>query len=90
MRSAGMESCCNDSDHRATRRHYLHAWGMAYYLIFGKARLDPAKLEGLASRDATSAKHLQKLLGKPLDEIERDWRKAMLESSPSEALELEE
>lgn len=75
----------HESDHRATKRHYLHAWGLAYYLIFGPARLDPAKLEQLADRDATSAQHLETLLGKPLDTIERDWRKAMLEMSAKAA-----
>lgn len=67
------------SDRRAAKRHYLYAWGIAYYLVFGPARLDPSKLERLADRDATSARQLESLLEKPLDEIERDWRKAILE-----------
>ncbi len=80
----------HESDHRAAKRHYLHAWGFAYYLIFGPARLDLDKIERLASRDATSAQHLEELLGKPLDQIERDWRKAMLEATPDATLTTEE
>lgn len=71
----------HESDRRATKRHYLYAWGFAYYLVFGPARLDPVKLEQLAELDATPAKQLETLLQKPLDEIERDWRKAVLEAS---------
>lgn len=69
----------HESDRRAAKQHYLHAWGLAYYLVFGPARLDPAKLEQLADRSTTSAGRLEALLGKPLDEIERDWRRAILE-----------
>lgn len=69
----------HESDRRAAKRHYLYAWGLAYYLVFGPARLDPAKLEQLADRGTTSAGQLETLLGKPLDEIERDWRKTILE-----------
>jgi hypothetical protein len=71
----------HESDHRSAKRHYLYAWGLAYYLIFGPARLDPAKVDQLADRGATSAEHLERLLGKPLDAIERDWRNTMLELS---------
>jgi hypothetical protein len=78
------------SDRRATKRHYLYAWGFAYYLVFGPARLDPAKLDQLADREATSAKQLETLLQKPLDEIEKDWRKAMLEASTEKLRPAEE
>jgi hypothetical protein len=71
----------HESDRRAAKRHYLYAWGFAYYLVFGPARLDATKLEQLADRSATSAKHLEAILGKPLDEIEQEWRKSMLGSA---------
>jgi hypothetical protein len=80
----------HESDRRATKRHYLYAWGFAYYLIFGPARLDPTKLEQLADREATSAKQLEALLQKPLDEIEKNWRKAMLDASTEKLRPAEE
>ena len=32
----------HESDRRAARQHYLYAWGLAFYLVFGPAQLDPA------------------------------------------------
>ena len=65
----------------ASDRHYLYSWGLAYYLTFRKLLLGTDVLDGYVSRRAgrfPPTDRFERLVGMPLDEFERQWRKHML------------
>jgi hypothetical protein len=63
----------------ASQRHYLYAWGLAYYLTIEEGMLQDGKLAlYLTAHDKASLQRLEELTGKPLAELEREWRRAML------------
>jgi hypothetical protein len=70
-------------DGRSTAaRHYLYAWGLAYYLVFGPGALDSAGIETLARQDMDPRESLEKIAGMPLAEFEAAWRREMLKPAP--------
>ena len=63
----------------SSQRHYLYAWGLAYYLTIEQGMLQDGKLAlYLTAEDESSVARLEELTGQPLAELERQWRKAML------------
>jgi hypothetical protein len=70
-------------DGRATAaRHYLYAWGLAYYLVFGPPGLDTAGIDVLARHDSNPRERLEKVVRMPLAEFEAAWRREMLKPAP--------
>ena len=63
-------------------RHYLYAWGLAYYLVFGPPALDNAGIDRLSEQDIDPAVKLEKVVGMPLAEFEAVWRHEMLKPVP--------
>ncbi|MCO6454992.1 MAG: DUF1570 domain-containing protein [Pirellulaceae bacterium] len=64
-----------------SQRHYLYAWGLAYYLTFELGLLEPSRLDSyVAPSDAAidPVRRFQRLVGQPLDQFETGWRQAML------------
>jgi Skp family chaperone for outer membrane proteins len=63
----------------ASERHYLYAWGLAYYLTFRKGWLRSDQLESyLAKPKVPRIKRFEQLATMPLDQFEREWRQAIL------------
>lgn len=63
-------------------RHYLYAWGLAYYLVFGPPGLDTAGIDMLARQDSDPHERLEKIVRMPLAEFEAIWRREMLKPAP--------
>jgi hypothetical protein len=64
------------------QRHYLHAWGVAWYLVFHDNLLASSQLTEYVARgdgDADRISRFERLVGRPLAKFENDWRAAMLE-----------
>jgi hypothetical protein len=64
-------------------RHYLYAWGLAYYLVFGPPALGNVGIDLLSEHDSDSGEKLEKILGMPLAEFEAVWRREMLKPVPA-------
>jgi hypothetical protein len=65
----------------APQRHYLYAWGLAWYLTFHENLLVSARLSEYVAGDARQADavaRFEQLTGRPLAEFEQAWRTAML------------
>jgi hypothetical protein len=61
----------------AADRHYVHAWGLAYYLTFERRILGSSELEAyLRAGPAPPApcQRFQRLIGMPLAQFEQEWR----------------
>jgi len=69
-----------DHGGRASERHYLYAWGLAYYLVTEKNLLGSSALDEFVSPQAaalTPTARLEKLVGQPLDRFEAQWREKL-------------
>ena len=64
-------------------RHYLYAWGLAYYLVFGPPALDNGGIDLLSEHDSNAGAKLEKLVGMPLAAFEAVWRREMLKPVPA-------
>jgi hypothetical protein len=67
----------------APQRHYLYAWGLAFYLTFHENLLDSPRLDAYVSQDAQNLgpiARFEQLTGMPLPEFQTRWRAAMLEA----------
>jgi Protein of unknown function (DUF1570) len=67
-----------DHGGRASKRHYLYAWGLSYYLVTEKNLLGSPALDEFVSpqaADLSPAARLEKLVHQPLDKFEAQWRK---------------
>ena len=64
----------------STSRHYLYAWGLAWYLVFEFDLLRNQTLETYANGSAggDAVKQFEQLVGQSLEEFEPRWREAML------------
>ena len=65
-------------DGAAARRHYLYAWGLAYYLTFEHRLLGSPALDRYVAPDARAVppqQRFERLVGTPLEEFEPAWRK---------------
>ena len=61
-------------------RAYLYAWGLAWYLVFERDVLSSDALLAYLSPESQKADPIQRferLVGQPLGEFERDWRRSM-------------
>jgi hypothetical protein len=61
----------------AVDRYYVNAWGLAYYLTFEKHLLGSPTLEKYlqaVNPRVAPAQRFQQLIGKPLEQFEREWR----------------
>jgi hypothetical protein len=66
---------------RSSARHYLYAWGLAYYLAFDERLLGTSRLDDYVAADAAELEPLarfEKLVGQPSGTFERQWRAAMV------------
>jgi hypothetical protein len=64
----------------SSQRHYLYAWGLAYYLAFDHGLLGTRRLDEYVASSAEEADPIlrfEKLVGQPLTEFERQWRSVM-------------
>ncbi len=64
------------------QRHYLYAWGLAWYLTFHENLLASDRLSGYVAAEADeqdAIARFERLTGRPLAEFEKAWRTAMLE-----------
>jgi hypothetical protein len=71
----------HSNDANASARHYLYAWGLAYYLTFRQPVLETAALDRYVERSAAAESptaRFENLVGQPLKEFESRWREAML------------
>ncbi len=67
------------------RRHYLYAWGVAHHLVFRENLLAGGALDRYVAdkrQDELPVEHFERLVARPLEKWETDWRAAMLELSP--------
>ena len=61
----------------AARRHYLYAWGLAYYLTFEKHVFDGGALDDYVRKapgNRPPVERFEKLIGTPLAQFEREWQ----------------
>jgi hypothetical protein len=61
-------------------RHYVYAWGLAYYLAFETRLLSGAALDRYVqpeSRKLTPVQRFEQLVGQPIEALEKQWREAM-------------
>ena len=68
-------------DGQTVSRAYYYSWGLAYYLAFEQGVLGSGDFEAYldAAAGGTSAvERFEKLVGMPLAQFQRQWRKAML------------
>ena len=62
-------------------RLYEYSWGLAYYLVFDTMLLDSAAFTEFITPTASgvsAVSRFEKLVGKPLEDFEVEWREAML------------
>lgn len=65
----------------SSQRHYLYAWGLAYYLAFDEGLLTTARLDDYVARDAKRQgpiARFERLVNQPLPQFERRWREQMV------------
>ena len=73
-------------DAKVSGRHYLYAWGLAYYLTFHQNVLGSKALDRYVSRGEGKlppVERFEKLVGMPIAAFEHKWRAAMLELIPA-------
>jgi len=66
----------------ATRRRYLYAWGLAYYLAFHRAGLGTKEFEAYVAKNAgddSPIARFERWTGRPLPEFDQQWRREMLQ-----------
>ena len=69
----------------ATRRRYVYAWGLAYYLAFHRSGLGTPEFETYLGQNqpgdsaSTPIVRFERWVGKPLAEFEQQWRREMLQ-----------
>jgi hypothetical protein len=67
----------------ATRRRYLYAWGLAYYLAFQRSGLGTQGFEAYVAKSAETRispiARFERFVATPLPEFEQQWRKEMLQ-----------
>jgi hypothetical protein len=71
---------------RASQRHYLYSWGLAWHLAFEQDLLAGEKFSGYVSPDNPARSPLARfelLTGKPLGDFEDQWRQSMLKLRPA-------
>jgi hypothetical protein len=64
----------------SSQRHYLYAWGLAYFLAFDENLLATPRMDEYVSQDAQRLEPLarfQRLVNQPLPKLEQRWREAM-------------
>jgi hypothetical protein len=69
-----------DHGGRASERHYLYAWGLAYYLVTEKNLLGSPALDEFVSPQSASLSptaRLEKLVHQPVDKFEAQWREKL-------------
>ena len=68
-------------NNEATRRRYLYAWGLAYYLAFHRSGLGTNEFEAYIAKDGARSPvaRFERYVGLPLTEFEQQWRKEMLQ-----------
>jgi hypothetical protein len=69
----------HDASGRTSERHYLYAWGLAYYLAFEHAGLSATQLREYAADKSEPLAAFERLVGTSLPDFEARWRKAMRE-----------
>jgi hypothetical protein len=65
---------------RSSQRHYLYAWGLAYYLAFEENLLATPRLEAYVAESAERLDPIarfERLANQPLPQFEKRWREAM-------------
>jgi len=63
----------------ASQRHYLYAWGLANHLTFRESLLASPRLDeyvAASEQPADPIAQFEKLVGQPLAEFEKHWRKS--------------
>jgi hypothetical protein len=65
----------------ATRRRYLYAWGLAYYLAFHRSGLGTKEFESYIAKNGAGSPvaRFERWVEMPLAEFEQQWRKEMLQ-----------
>lgn len=65
----------------ATRRRYLYAWGLAYYLAFHRSGLGANEFEAYIAKGGRGSPvvRFQRWVDLPLAEFEQHWRREMLQ-----------
>ncbi|MBN1910250.1 MAG: DUF1570 domain-containing protein [Pirellulales bacterium] len=70
-----------DERTEASNRYYCHAWGLVYYLLFDKQRIDLSKLDDYMSPRPAHENPLHRfeiLSGKTTDVLQSQWRRHIL------------
>lgn len=65
----------------SSQRHYLYAWGLAYYLAFDEGLLGTSRLDEYVASSAEELDPIvrfERLVGQTLSDFERQWRGAMV------------
>ncbi|MGC4004521.1 MAG: DUF1570 domain-containing protein [Pirellulales bacterium] len=65
---------------RESQRLYLYSWGLAYYLAIREPVLQSKALDqyvAAGAKDLPPIKRFERMVGQPLDEFEKRWRKEM-------------
>lgn len=68
--------------HDTSQRHYVHSWGLAYYLTFQTQLLGAPALDQFvepAAENNSPVARFEKLINMPLDKFEPIWREYVLE-----------
>lgn len=69
------------SDQAVSNRHYLNSWAWAFYLAFDRKVLGTPALDDYVKqlrRGGDSSEAFRDLLGKPLNQVEKDFRQYLL------------
>lgn len=64
----------------SSQRHYLYAWGLAYYLAFDEGLLGTSRLDEYVASSAQELDPIlrfERLVGQPVADFDRQWRAAM-------------
>jgi hypothetical protein len=64
----------------SSQRHYLYAWGLAYFLAFDEALLASPRLDEFVAQDAQRRDPIarfERLVNQPLAQFEQRWRAAI-------------
>jgi hypothetical protein len=75
-----------DHGGRASERHYLYSWGLAYYLVTEKNLLGSPALDEFVSPQSAALSptaRLEKLVRQPLGTFESQWREKLQKLAPA-------
>ena len=67
----------------SSQRHYLYAWGLAYFLAFDENLLATPRMDDYVAQDAKRLEPIarfERLVNQPLPKFEQRWREAMAAS----------